>query len=395
MKDGEIQTMKSRVTRFLLTTTVLCAAFFAARGALADSLLGDADGDGAVTAADAAAVLRVSEGRTEQNSIVAAASDVTGNNKIDATDAKAMLFAVTGRIPSLAEFAERVSAGLCDEALFDRFCYTGARWDGDSYYSDAVSVTVTTVETSLGKNLPVAYVLADIYVQDVTCFRTALSSGAYHSERQYTKVIAAENNAIVAISGDFYDFSKRRGLVVRNGIWYRQTLGVNEDIMAMYYDGTMETVRAQDIDVDALREKMPYQIWSFGPALLTEDGGIPERYNSKLKARNPRSSMGYYEPGHYCFILVDGRKADYSVGLSLPELSELFQSLGCKAAYNLDGGGTAVMANLDGVLSKPSGKGRPVSDIVYVGEPVEMPLTQAPEESADPSNEPVQQTPVP
>ncbi len=365
----------------------LFAACAAVSGAYADSLPGDADGDGAVTAADAAAVLRVCTGKAREDSIAAAASDVTGNNRVDEADAKAMLLAAAGRISSFAEFTERVSTGLCDETLLDKFSYTGQRWDGDNYYSDTVSVTVTTVETSLGKNLPVAYVLADIYVQDLSCFRTALSNNTFHSERQYTKQMAAENNAIVAISGDFYDFSKRKGLVVRNGVWYRETLGVREDVMVMYYDGTMETVLAEDADVDVLREKMPYQIWSFGPALLTADGGIPERYNSKLKARNPRSAMGYYEPGHYCLVLVDGRRADYSVGLSLTELSELFQSLGCKAAYNLDGGGTAVMANAQGVLSYPHGNGRRVSDIVYIGGPTALPTPQPLPGSASPSAE--------
>ncbi len=41
---------------------------------------------------------------------------------------------------------------------------------------------------------------------------------------------------------------------------------------------------------------------------------------------------------HYCFLVIDGKQKNYSRGMFLDEMAQLFESLGCKAAYNLDGG---------------------------------------------------------
>ena len=44
-----------------------------------------------------------------------------------------------------------------------------------------------------------------------------------------------------------------------------------------------------------------------------------------------------------CVVLVDGRQAGYSRGMFLEEMAALFENLGCKAAYNLDGGHCSFM----------------------------------------------------
>lgn len=63
-----------------------------------------------------------------------------------------------------------------------------------------------------------------------------------------------------------------------------------------------------------------------------------------------------------------GGQAGYSTGLRMEALSKLFYDLGCKEAYNLDGGQSAVMA-FDGKLAnQPYGGGRSISDILYIGE---------------------------
>ena len=64
------------------------------------------------------------------------------------------------------------------------------------------------------------------------------------------------------------------------------------------------------------------------------------KFNSVVLKRNPRSAIGYYEPGHYCFVEVDGR-IPASRGMTMEQLSQLFEDLGCRSAYNLDGGQSA------------------------------------------------------
>ena len=84
--------------------------------------------------------------------------------------------------------------------------------------------------------------------------------------------------------------------------------------------------------------------------------------------RHPRAGLGYYEPGHYCFIVVDGRQKGYSVGVTSEGFAQIFQDLGCQVAYNLDGGATAVMYFNGQIVNKPTKGGRNSSDIILLKE---------------------------
>ena len=50
------------------------------------------------------------------------------------------------------------------------------------------------------------------------------------------------------------------------------------------------------------------------------------------------------------------------------QLSQLFESLGCKAAYNFDGGQSSVMTFMGEVYNQPANGGRSNSDLFYVAE---------------------------
>jgi exopolysaccharide biosynthesis protein len=93
-----------------------------------------------------------------------------------------------------------------------------------------------------------------------------------------------------------------------------------------------------------------------------------EEFNSSVNPSNPRTAVGYYEPGHYCFVVVDGRQPGYSDGYSTKELSELMFSLGCTVAYNMDGGKSSEMAFNGAFYNKPYHGGRGTSDILYIAD---------------------------
>ena len=78
-------------------------------------------------------------------------------------------------------------------------------------------------------------------------------------------------------------------------------------------------------------------------------------------------------------MIVEGRLKGMTDGMTLDRLSQLMEELGCKVAYNLDGGASAVMYWVDGIISKCSNKGRTVSDIIYI-----LPEAEQPEETASP-----------
>ena len=100
-----------------------------------------------------------------------------------------------------------------------------------------------------------------------------------------------------------------------------------------------------------------------------ENGDAINGFTHSVAPKNPRTAIGYIEPGHYVFVVVDGRGMNKSYGLDLADLSSLMASLGCKVAYNLDGGGTSCMTSaVYGDINKTSDENRSCSDIVMIVE---------------------------
>ena len=240
--------------------------------------------------------------------------------------------------------------------------------DDQKYSSPDVAIHITSVQ--YGKAKTAMYYLADIYLTDVFQFETVLAKDSYgHGLRESVKDMGQRSGALLAITGDTYG-NQDAGIVIRNGIVHRQEKSAF-DVCVLYYDGTMRTFSPEDFSLEQAIADGAYQAWSFGPLLLDDDGmPIPdEKLNTSKNIRraNPRAGIGYYEPGHYCFLVVDGRTSDAS-GLTLEEFSQLFAELGCKAAYNMDGGRSAEMYYKGKVLNDPYKGGRSVSDCLIIRE---------------------------
>ena len=214
-----------------------------------------------------------------------------------------------------------------------------------------------------GKVDDATYYVADVWIRNILFYKTAFAKGTFARYVADTTVnIAQENGAIVAISGDYYG-ARNSGFVVRNGVLYRDS--VSSDVCVLYADGTMESYYQNQFDVEAAIDRGAYQSWCFGPKLL-DNGKIPDSYRlNDISNRHPRAAIGYFEPGHYCLVVIDGRQGDYSRGMTFEQMSRLFISLGCVDAYNLDGGQTAVMVFQGEIVNRPYNNGRPVSDIIY------------------------------
>ena len=239
-----------------------------------------------------------------------------------------------------------------------------------SYTSPEVSINIETY--SMEENgWTSVYHVADIYIARPENFKTYTVNGelTYWSSADMMD-LDRESNAILAISGDFYSY-QQSGFIMRNGEIYSS--GVNRaDICVLYSDGRMETLAGGSYNVDQILADGAVQVWQFGPALLDAEGHAMTRFPSvqgTVNQPNPRSAIGYYEPGHYCFVVVDGRQDGYSHGLLLPGLSSVFEQLGCTCAYNLDGGGSAVMTFDHQRFSRQSnGAKRQLGDILLITE---------------------------
>ena len=268
--------------------------------------------------------------------------------------------------PSQTQSQELVSPQMtptADDSDFgrkyaDKFSQTVIA-DDSSYRSENLSIRINK-----GEYNGAVYFAADIYVRDMKHFKTAFSSEYGKFELAKTPDMAKQNQAVLAISGDYYIYRKE-GIVIRNGEVYRESLF--EDVCVLYDDGRMETYSPDEFDLEKAVEDGAYQAWSFGPMLL-KDGKATDTFLSDVPSQNPRCVLGYFEPGHYGFLVVDGRQPGYSEGLTLQDLSSLCEQLGYQAAYNMDGGQTAMMVFQGEIVNQPYNGGRSTSDIIYVGE---------------------------
>ncbi len=230
----------------------------------------------------------------------------------------------------------------------------------NSYRSHDVAISIETRQ--VGNN--VAYI-ADVYVRYIDNFKSAFAKGEYGKNIiERPEKTAAANNAILAVNGDYYGI-RDNGIIVRNYVMYRDT--PRSDICSVFYDGTVQVSEHAGFDLNAALQNGLYQTMTFGP-LLVKDYTAKTQFTPGILGENPRTGFGYYEPGHYVFVTVDGRQEGYSIGMTMYEFADLFVDLGCQNAYNLDGGQSAMMIFNGEVYNKPYNGGRETSDIFYIGE---------------------------
>ena len=244
-----------------------------------------------------------------------------------------------------------------------------------TYTSDDADISVSTVTTGTGDDT-VTYYVADVTLTDATVLRSAFAQDAFGENiTETTSDIAADNDAVFAINGDYYGF-RDTGIVLRNGVVYRDE-GARQGL-AFYTDGHVEVYDETATTADQLVADGVWNTLSFGPALL-EDGqvlsGIDDVEvdtnfgNHSIQGEQPRTAVGVVDDNHLVFVVVDGRSPGYSAGVTMTGLAEIMQGLGATTAYNLDGGGSSTMVFGGELVNDPLGKDqeRGTSDILYIG----------------------------
>ena len=241
-----------------------------------------------------------------------------------------------------------------------------------SYSSPNISITISRGELGEGNDRSVYYV-ADIYLGSIECFRSYFAHGlAYPSRTALMPQMVEESGALLAINGDYCGLNFG-GIILRNGVSISSSAN-GSDICILFRDGRMECMNSRDYRSDDYPEDSILQIWCFGPAMMDGNGNPLEESQMNLPSYiagyNPRTGIGYYEPGHYCFVVADGRNPGYSKGLYMREFAGIFASLGCTQAFNLDGGGSTSMMFGSEFVNQPSTSGqRDMPDIILIREP--------------------------
>ena len=234
------------------------------------------------------------------------------------------------------------------------------------YYYDETILVLTWQELSEGR----ICTWCEVKLSDVSQLRRKLAGDTYGYSVQFpASQLAAQDNAVAAVSGDFYAF-RTAGIHVYNGVLCFVS-GDNADTCFFDRGGNMLVVHRNEINTweeaaDFVREHGVIFSVAFGPSIL-EDGviDVPFHYpwgeNYESYARAAISQVGDL---HYLFVAAN--RGDWSpMHFSTPEVAQLMLEHGCTMAYSLDGGQTAEVLFHGELRSLPEfGKERVVSDVI-------------------------------
>lgn len=236
------------------------------------------------------------------------------------------------------------------------------------------------------------YNVARVKIADASQLRTALA-GPFGKKTNKISTIAKNNNAVVAIGGD-YCTNEEGGYVVRMGETYRKKPVKSRDMLITDENGDFHIIPKSDAaTLKALMEEHTLvNVFNFGPALVI-DGELQEistEYRYNPYGMEPRCAIGQVGPLEYLLVVVDGgggrsvtitdedgTKRESS-GCQVATLAQFMYEQGCQQAYNLDGGNSALMVFGEENYSKKSFSAeRSVSDIVYFATAVDFGLDNA------------------
>ncbi len=180
------------------------------------------------------------------------------------------------------------------------------------------------------------------------------------------EIVAAEGSVREVRSGGGAAIP-RHGVVVSAGPeteFSRQAPAAGEEIAVRHrFHSSDPGVRWEEFDF----------IVGGGPLLIRNgtrirDFSMERVQDSFLTARHPRTAVGITVDGTWILAVVDGRQPGLSVGMTIEELGDLMEELGCLHAMNLDGGGSATFYWRGATVNSPSDLSgeRPVSDAILV-----------------------------
>lgn len=146
-------------------------------------------------------------------------------------------------------------------------------------------------------------------------------------------------NVVGAINAGGYDMSNGRpsGAFVMNGV------AINRATATTFWvdmDGKAHITDAQTCNAALDAGNVREAVAGFGD--IFENGHARSGLDNTTRAS--RTAIGIKADGTVVMLMVDGRQAPYSVGMTMAEVAASMEALGCVEAVNLDGGGSSTFA---------------------------------------------------
>ena len=252
------------------------------------------------------------------------------------------------------------------ETGFQPFCFEGPA--DYSYQDEGLSVAIKRYQQN-----DIVYFVADVQMKQANQLMAGLSSDKPNGREEQIEAIASRNGAVLAVNGDYYGAHKY-GTIIRNGQLIRSTT-TTRNMLMVDANGNMSVRVDRDQDNaprlgDELVAQGIWQAFEFGPELVRDGQAVTfspkfDVISTRDTRREPRTAMGQIGPLHYIVVVADGRQDGYSIGMTLPELQQVFIAHGAVTAMNLDGGGSTEMWFQGQTINRPFSGRRDISDIIY------------------------------
>ena len=146
-------------------------------------------------------------------------------------------------------------------------------------------------------------------------------------------------NVVGAINAGGYDMSNGRpsGAFIMSGTVINEPTGTTFWIDG---SGAAHITSAQECKDALAAGNVREAVASFGD--IFENGHARSGLDNTTRAS--RTAIGIKADGTVVMLMVDGRQAPYSVGMTMAEVGAAMEALGCEQAVNLDGGGSSTFA---------------------------------------------------
>jgi len=242
----------------------------------------------------------------------------------------------------------------------------------NGYEDESIRVKMEHQEMDDGTKIHIAY----IQIADPSQLRTGVVNPEKlgSSKTASVSALAKKYNAVIAINGDNYvDNPTKTSFEYRMTNKIRSKTNRYKDILIIDDQGDFHQfqkskgVKEFPNELKKMDRKL-INAFTFGPALVI-DGElmeIDEEYGYNPHGREPRTAIGQMGPLSYVLVVVEAKDRSGSSGFSQTKLGEFMHELGCKQAFNLDGGNSAEMVFGDQIIKgMAGGDERGLSDIIY------------------------------
>lgn len=196
---------------------------------------------------------------------------------------------------------------------------------------------VMEVKVGSGSTASIAVGYGDDNIESIASGRNwAMTETTKQAQSMQTR---RSTNVVGAINAGGYDMSNGRpsGAFIMSGTKINAPTGTTFWIDK---DGNAHITSAQECNAAFEAGNIMEAVASFGD--IFENGHARSGLDDITRAS--RTAIGIKADGTVVMLMVDGRQAPYSVGMTMAEVAAAMETLGCVQAVNLDGGGSSTFA---------------------------------------------------